>query len=852
MSFSNTSILVPQQVPEFIREEYPLFIDFLKAYYEFLEQEQFDPNSGLSLKNNLTTQLKTIRDVVDVDKSLDQFEESFLNTFLSLIPKEAAVNKEFLIKNILPLYLAKGIDDSFKLLFKFIFNEEVQINLPKDNILRVSDGKWTIDNTLKIERDVRGIYTGNGTQKVFFLVQQVGFGECSVYVNNVLLNENIDYEIQKEAKKIIFTTAPANNSLIKVVYNNFNYSLFTNRKIIGNSSGASALIEKAVEKIISDNLNFGLPFELFINPKTLVGSFINGEEVTVDIVDDKGNLLTLSADTFSILTSITVISGGSQANSGDPVLIFGGAPTEEASAEVDTVEDVDIARIVVIYGGAGFKNTESTYAGTYEGETTIAGYIDGINNSHFSANSYTVLDVNQIQPFSNLTIDAANYGMSSPFTENVSTRIFDALQKTIITDLGPITNAIVIFSTNEANKGQVDALQGALYEAGNTAYDIKSFKSIGRIDVLATGSNYKIGDEVIFSAQTGSYSIGTGAAAAVKKVGGGGELLQIEIQPPRMSGTVNIINNSITITGTNTDFNNELQVGDKIVVRSQERYINLISSHYEATVNVPFSFNDGTTYANNYKIGSFSHGLVGGTNYSQNLLPNVSVQSATGTSGIIGVTSLISDGEVLAGVLDTQAGRILTIKITSGGSGYRFVPKIDLSQIGDGLAIAEATIGSSFSVLPGRWTTTDSIISNYERKMQGSNYYIDFSYVTESLVSFSKYKNILKDLLHPAGFVNYAIYTLIKETKDKEATVSSFYSSNTISGYVSTTNNSIYLIGTNTRFNVANTVGILTIGSNIAVNGQIRTVNSIISDTSISVSSPFTMNSNNQTISILI
>ena len=97
MSFSNTSILINQQVPEFIREEYPLFIDFLKAYYEFLEQEQFDPNSGLSLKNNLTTKLKNVRDIVDVDKSVDQFEESFLNTFLSLVPKEAEVSKEFLI-----------------------------------------------------------------------------------------------------------------------------------------------------------------------------------------------------------------------------------------------------------------------------------------------------------------------------------------------------------------------------------------------------------------------------------------------------------------------------------------------------------------------------------------------------------------------------------------------------------------------------------------------------------------------------------------------------------------------------------------------------------------------------------
>jgi hypothetical protein len=40
MSFANTSILVNSQVPEFVREEHPLFITFLEAYYEFLETKQ--------------------------------------------------------------------------------------------------------------------------------------------------------------------------------------------------------------------------------------------------------------------------------------------------------------------------------------------------------------------------------------------------------------------------------------------------------------------------------------------------------------------------------------------------------------------------------------------------------------------------------------------------------------------------------------------------------------------------------------------------------------------------------------------------------------------------------------------
>ena len=55
-----------------------------------------------------------------------------------------------------------------------------------------------------------------------------------------------------------------------------------------------------------------------------------------------------------------------------------------------------------------------------------------------------------------------------------------------------------------------------------------------------------------------------------------------------------------------------------------------------------------------------------------------------------------------------------------------------------------------------------------------------------------------------------------------------------------------------TKFNVSNTLGILTVGSNIAINGIIRTVNNIISNTNISVSSAFTSNANAQTVIILI
>jgi hypothetical protein len=402
----------------------------------------------------------------------------------------------------------------------------------------------------------------------------------------------------------------------------------------------------------------------------------------------------------------------------------------------------------------------------------------------------------------------------------------------LVTGLGPMTNAVVLFSTVSTNTSLLDS-EGAKYLTGNTFFDIKDFRSVGRIDIYNGGSNYKIGDEILF----GLDPSGTGAAAAVKTVDGSGTILTIEIQPSR-------------IVGTGTFFTNDLQVGDKIVIRSQERFVNEVTSSTTANVNVAFSWTDGTTYANNYKIGSFARGLVGGTNYTQNVFPTVTVSTGSGGSGAnIAITSLIGDGESLDAIADGVAGSITSIRLLTGGVGYQYIPEVDLTNFGNSEAVANATLGGVYVTLPGRWITSDSIISNSERRLQGSNYYVDFSYVTSSLTEFAKYKQVLRELLHPAGFVNYA--DLNKQFSANTSVTIQDEVSNTISGIVDVTSGSPFILGTNTRFVLANNRGILTIGSNVAVNGEIRTIGTINSNANVSVTSSFTHSANGQTLIIL-
>jgi hypothetical protein len=851
MTDFKTSLLVNRQLPEFVRDEYPLFQTFLEAYYEFLENEQGSQN------NDLITQAKNLRNISDVDASIADFETSFFNTFASLVPREVQVTKEFLIKNVLPLYLAKGSEKAFKLLFRLLFNDEVEVILPKNNILRASDGKWTVDNIINIETDVRSIYTANGNTSAnavstgnttFYLAQEVDDDEITVYVNDVLKTHATDYYIRKEAKKLIFNTAPTANAEVRVVYSDFEISLLNNRKVTGVTSGATALIENAVPRIITDQLNFGLPFELFVDRKSVFGTFNNGEIVRTNIIGVDNSLITIEADTFSTVTGIRVVSGGASYNIGDPVTIVGGGALVDATAEVSSISTGFTSYIVVNYGGAGF-GISSIIRSSNIGSSTITGAVDAVNTSHFTANTF-VVNGDLISNYANVVISDSDYGFLSPISENVATRIVDALTPLEVSDIGPITNAIILFSDTSSNDAILDS-EGAIYEVDGEFFDIKTFNSIGRIDIINGGTSYNVGDEVVFGTNpAGTY--GLHGAAAVKTVDANGTITTIQIQPPRIDGTANILNNTNQLVGTNTIFEQQLQVGDKIVIASQERFINAISSNTSATVNVNFQFLDGTSWANNIPVGSFAKGLVGGVNYTQNIFPTLTVSSRTGAgSGAnVEITSLMGDGEDLNALSNQVAGQILAIRLTSGGAGYEYIPQVDLSNLGDGSAIANAQIGSSFVELPGRWTTSDSIISSTERKLQGSDFYIDYSYITSSITEFSRYKNILFELLHPAGFINYAFFNK-ESTTSKNVTISSIETVNTISGLVAVSNASVFVTGTGTLFNVANTRGILTIGSNVSVNGEIRVVNSIISNTNLQVTSAFTTNANSQTLIIL-
>jgi hypothetical protein len=126
--------LISTQVPEFVRGDYPTFVAFIEAYYEYLD------NNGVDL-----TSLR------DLDTTLDDFIKYFKNELAINMPANLQVDDRFLLENIKNHYLAKGSEQSFKLLFKLLYNKNVQVKYPGTQMLRASDGRWQQDVSLFIK-----------------------------------------------------------------------------------------------------------------------------------------------------------------------------------------------------------------------------------------------------------------------------------------------------------------------------------------------------------------------------------------------------------------------------------------------------------------------------------------------------------------------------------------------------------------------------------------------------------------------------------------------------------------------------------------------------------------------------
>ena len=398
------STQVADQFPDFFKEEGQNFLAFIEGYYEYLEQN-----------GKLTEAIQNLEDTKDINTTLDSYLTHFQETLLPSVPHDVLSDKRLMAKYVKYYNVTRGSLASYKLLFRAIYNEDVEVNYPAEQMLKISDGDWQLD---------RYLVTNYNQKNYDFIGKTIVGTESSA---QALVEEVIGRVVKGRDLMQI------NVSNVKGAFNHHEPIRLLSDT---DGSGHSTLVDAGISRVevVSPGAKYE-PGDVVKLQSDSIGDF--GKVVVTETVDLNGSL------TFSIIdggSGYTAVSTDPN-QGGTTVEIAGGdgdTPASFTIAASDIGETFAISRNVTLLGannifgplGPTVVNADysarkmNTFANTIIGAPTIGfpeanevttrtAYRDNIGSSLNVANTLTIAE------------GASLYGVSSGANATV-TAITDA------------------------------------------------------------------------------------------------------------------------------------------------------------------------------------------------------------------------------------------------------------------------------------------------------------------------------------------------------------------------------------------------------------------------------------------
>lgn len=175
--------LISSQVPEHLRTDAPLFVDFLKTYYQYVGERE--NASGRILSGSLD---------FDIDTCSADYISKFYEQHASAIPAIMSIDRRNFIKLLSSIYAAKGTEKAIKLLFLAVFSEIITVTHPGDQILKASGGDWISESFFTVE-DIFGTAPSGEVSLTFSNI----YGDFSIKTNRL-------EEIDTNTRRIFFNS----------------------------------------------------------------------------------------------------------------------------------------------------------------------------------------------------------------------------------------------------------------------------------------------------------------------------------------------------------------------------------------------------------------------------------------------------------------------------------------------------------------------------------------------------------------------------------------------------------------------------------------------------------------------
>ena len=400
------SPLLEGQVPDFIQSDHPIFVKFLKSYFEYLEAGELRVSVVI---DNLLLELETESFVLDVDDNKIVLEDATDATTGKFVVGETITGAT---SKATATILVDDLGNATKpRLFitsqqKFETGETITGGTsgstgtvvryranPVQNLQQLLEYA-NVDNTIydfldqlrdsfmnAIPTDLAtGINKRNLIKNIRELYRAKGTSEGHKIFMRMLLDEDIEVTYPNQfmmrtsdgrwTNQVILRCSPGVNAIggemLGVI-------------VTGQTSGATAVIANALS-----TAEGGDPIIQFeINPASLVGTFTDGEVIQgTSTVQD----VTMSFTVRGIVTSYAVTDGGKLYSVGDDLSLDTQTTigNGEASAEVGSIKTGSVSRVVIDNAGTLYREGDVlTFTATESSTTTNAatGFVSVIDGS---------------------------------------------------------------------------------------------------------------------------------------------------------------------------------------------------------------------------------------------------------------------------------------------------------------------------------------------------------------------------------------------------------------------------------------------------------------------------------------
>jgi len=200
----NISSFIDDLVPQHIVDDHPELIEFIKVYAYYMEKVNA---SGFYLNQ------------LDIQRDIDHIETKLLNELQNEIgapiPRTFASDPRLFYRRLGEFYRSRGTPESIDAFFRLIYNDDVEVYFPKEDMLIPSDGKFYSqeDDIVNHYQDHTPVFTFTLTSNTNTIDFNDDYGYKPKFDDDVVFVNNI---IQYPTEKIVYnnSTEELDHSLV--------------------------------------------------------------------------------------------------------------------------------------------------------------------------------------------------------------------------------------------------------------------------------------------------------------------------------------------------------------------------------------------------------------------------------------------------------------------------------------------------------------------------------------------------------------------------------------------------------------------------------------------------------------